>query len=69
MIFEVVKQFVRRLDKWSIAQTNCKLLKKQQKEINFLWRVCVIILYFGSNFHKFFMESLILAQSERWRRA
>lgn len=37
--------------------------------INFLWRVCVIILYFGSNFHKIFMESLILAQSERWRRA
>ena len=32
MIFVVVKQFARRLDEWSIAQANCKLYKKQQKD-------------------------------------
>ena len=39
MIFVVVKQFVRRLDEWSVAQANCKLYKKQQKDSIFLWRV------------------------------
>ena len=39
MIFVVVKQFARRLDEWSIAQANCKLYKKQQKDSIFLWRV------------------------------
>ena len=51
MIFVVVKQFVRRLDKWSVAQIKNELTHLSLKA------------------KAFFMESLILAQSERWRRA
>ncbi len=34
----------------------------------FKWRVCIIFIY-DSSFPIILMESLILAQSERWRRA
>lgn len=46
MIFVVVKQFARRLDEWSVAQANCKLYKKQQKDSIFLWRVCLPLIWF-----------------------
>ena len=35
----------------------------------FLWQVHLLMVLLGQFFDKFLLESLILAQDERWRRA